>query len=132
MIIWFILQGIVTIIISIIYIANGNYTDGEKAMAPMTVMIAIAIQFLISIGFFYLLKKRLIGKKRLFFFMFNMAIYELSFLFFSNSIPILDIFRSGLIGFLNRGYSLSSLISGVIIMFAFHIINLLYHKEIKG
>lgn len=132
MIIWFLLQCIATIFISIVYIAHGNYADGEKAMAPLAVMLAVFIQFLISIVIFYLLKKNFRGNKRIAFFIFNMVIYELSFLFFSNSIPILDIFKSGLVGFLNRGYSLSSVFSGIFIMTAFYIFNLLHPKEIKG
>lgn len=131
MIIWFILQCIITILISIIYVTKGNYGDGEKAMAPMTVMIAVFIQFLISVVVVYLLRKRIKGNNRIIFFAFNMVLYELSFLFFSNSLPIFDVFKSGFIGFINRAYSLSSIISGVLIMIAFYIFNLLYPEEVK-
>ena len=130
MIIWFILQCTVTILISIAYVANGNYLDGEKAMAPMTVMIAVLIQFIISLVIFYVFKKNFKGNNRIVFFMFNMVLYELAFLFFSNSLPIFDIFKSGFIGFLNRVYSFSSLLSGVFMIIAFYVFNLIERKNI--
>ncbi len=124
MIAWFILQGVFTISIFTLYVANSGYSGGEVGMAPTAVIFAVFIQLLFSVAFFLLLKKFLTGSKRMVFFIFNMLFYELAYLFFSNNMPILKISETGLIGFFNKGYSLSSVLSGLFIMIVFFVVNL--------
>lgn len=131
MIIWFILQGILTVFIFMIYVSKGSYGGGEIGMAPTAVMLAVFIQFFFSVACCFVLKSYLIGKKRVFFFILNMLIYEIVYLFFSNDVPILNMSKSGLMGFLNTGYSLSSALSGVIIIIAFSIFSLIKIRGIK-
>lgn len=132
MIIWFVLQGVLTISIFMVYIANSGYGGGEVGMAPLAVMLAVIIQFVLSIVLFYVFRKYLTNRKCTFFFLFGMFLYELAYVFFAGGMPIFGIFEKGLIGDLNRGYSLSSIISGMIIMTAFYIFNLLYPEEVKS
>ncbi|NQX40642.1 hypothetical protein SAMN05421820_10446 [Pedobacter steynii] len=131
MVIWFILQGILTISLFMTYIANSGYSGGEVGMAPSAVILAVFIQFLPSVIVFYILKRYLTGQRRVLFLIINMFLYELAYLFFTDRIPILHFSEKGLLGFLNRGYSLSSILSGIIIMVAFLIVSLRKSKISK-
>ncbi|WP_316793737.1 hypothetical protein [Pedobacter frigoris] len=130
MIIWFLLQSILTIGIFISYVTMSDYSGGEVGMTPLTVMLASLIQFLFSIVFFHFLKKYLRDNRRIIFFIFSMLLYELSFLFFSPNFPLMNMSEAGLIGFLNKGYSMSSILSGLLIMVAFYSFQVLKSKSI--
>lgn len=131
MISWFILQGILTIGIFIVYISNSGRSGGEVGMTPLAVLLAVFIQILFSIALFFLLKKH-VGNKRIVFFILNMLLYELAYLFFSDSVPVLKIAESGLTGFLNKGYSLSSVLSGVLTIIVFYVFNSIERKTLQN
>jgi len=84
-------------------------------MTPMAVLLALLIQCVPSLLSFYFLKKHLAENRYYLFFVFNMILYELAFFTFSGSIPITGLSHGGLKGFLNIGYTLSSILSGLII-----------------
>jgi len=130
MIIWFLLQSVLTVGVFITYVTMSDYSGGEVGMTPLTVMLASLIQFLFSLVFLHFLKKYLRGNNRIAFFVFNMLLYELSFLFFLPSIPLINMSEEGFIGFLNKGYSLSSIFSGTLMIAAFYIFQISKSKNI--
>lgn len=129
MISWFILQSILTIGIFIVYVSNSGRSGGEIGMTPLAVMLAVFIQFLFSTALFFLLRKYVRESKRIAFFILNMLLYELAYLFFSDNLPVFKISQGGLIGFLNKGYSLSSVLSGVFTIIAFYVFNSIRRKN---
>lgn len=129
MVIWFIFQSTLTIIIFLIYIINSSYSGGEIGMTPLAVILALFIQFLLSLVFLLVLKKHLTGRTRSLFFLINAVLYQLSYLFFSDNLPILGLSEIGLLGFLNKGYSLCSIFSTVFVCVMFFLYTILKEDD---
>lgn len=123
MIMWSFIQCILTFVLFSIYVASSNYSGGEVGMTPLSVTLASLIQLAIIICFSYFVRNYFAGNRLIFLFIINMIVYQLAFMFFSGDPPITGIFERGLIGFLNIGYSLSSLISGLIIIVSYWFIS---------
>lgn len=119
MIIWFFFQSILSIIIFMIFVLTGKYGDGYIGMAPLSVLLAIVIQLIISIVLYYSVRSFINKKYKYLFLLLHLIIFELSFLFFTNSIPIINIFEEDFKGFISRCQTFSSLISGVIVLIVF-------------
>lgn len=110
---------------------SGDYSGGQIGITPLAVMLAVSIQFVFSVALLYLLKRYVTGYKRIFFFIVNIILYELCFLFFADSPPILKISEPGFIGFLNKGYFLSSAVSCGFIMIAYYIFELIKRRNVQ-
>jgi hypothetical protein len=85
-------------------------------MPPLAVAFASLIQLTIIIPCSYLFRNHFAGNRLFFLFIINIVVYHLAFTVFSGEMPMTRIFESGLVGFLNIGYSLSSLISAIVII----------------
>lgn len=131
MIIWFLLQSVLTNVFFMTYVTMSDYSGGEVGLTPLTVMLASLIQFLFSLVFLHFLKKYLRSNKRVTFFIFNMLLYELSFLFFLPNIPLINISEGGFVGFLSKGYSFSSILSGALVIVSFYIFQISKSKSIE-
>src|SRR5690554_5096550 len=102
-----------------IFVLTGKYGDGYIGMAPLSVLLAIVIQLIISIVLYYSVRSFINKKYKYLFLLLHLIIFELSFLFFTNSIPIINIFEEDFKGFISRCQTFSSLISGVIVLIVF-------------
>lgn len=119
MVIWFFFQSILSIIIFMILLLTSKYGGGYIGMSPLAVLLAIVIQLLISILIYYSVRNFINKKNKHLFLLLHLIIFELSFLFFTNSMPIINIFEEDFKGFLSKCQSFSSLISGVIVFIIF-------------
>lgn len=124
MIIWFLLQSLLTFISFIVLVRFGNYSGGAVGMTPLAVLLALSIQFISSIILYFALRKRVKTHQNYFFFIANMILYELSFVAFSQGMPVMNIFKSGFEGFIDRCYTFSSIISGICMIIAFLLLKL--------
>lgn len=119
MIIWFLLQSLLTLISFIILIASSDYSGGYVGMTPLTVLLAVSIQFVSSIVLYFAIRNLIKANRNYVFFILNMILYELSYVVFSEGAPVLDFFNSGFEGFINRSYTLSSLMASACVMIVF-------------
>ncbi len=53
MVIWFLLQSLLTFISFIILIAFSDYSGGDVGMTPLAVLLAVSIQFTSSIALYF-------------------------------------------------------------------------------
>jgi hypothetical protein len=127
MIIWFVFQSILTVIFFMIFIITSGYSGGYIGMTPLIVLLALALQFLISTILYFCIRKHINKNMNYLFFISNMIIYQLSYLPFARTIPITKFFEEEFTGFIFRSYSLSSFFSTIVIIFIFQIIN--YFKK---
>lgn len=121
MIIWFIFQSILTVIFFMIFIINSGYSGGYIGMTPLTMLFALSLQFVISTVLYFSIKKYIGKNMNYLFFIFNIMIYQLSYLLFSRTIPITKFFEEEFTGFIFRSYSLSSFFSTIVIIFIFYL-----------
>lgn len=128
MIIWFVFQSILTVIFFMIFIINSDYSGGYIGMTPLTVFLALVLQFLIATILYFSSRKHINKNMNYLFFIFNMIIYQLSYLPFVRTIPITKFFEGEFTGFIFRSYSLSSFFSTIVIIFIFQITNYFKNK----
>lgn len=124
MIIWFLLQSLLTFISFIILIASNDYSGGDVGMTPLAVLLAASIQFISLIAIYFATRNLVKSSQNYIFFIIGMILYELSFAIFSQGIPLLNIFKFGFEGFIDRCYTFSSIISGVCITIVFLLLRL--------
>ena len=105
-----------------VFIINSNYSGGYIGMTPLTVLLALGLQFLISTILYFSIRKYVSKNMNYLFFIFNVIIYELSYLPFARTIPITKFFEKEFTGFIFRSYSLSSFFSTIIIIIIFQLI----------
>lgn len=114
MIKFFFVQSLLTFLIFMIWILTGNFSGGEIGMTPLTVIITVTIQFVLAVVVL-LSFKTLTRKVSPFILLISyLFIYEVCFFIFTGNLAIANIFNKGFSGAIYRGYSFSSLISGVI------------------
>ena len=130
MIVYFLFQSVLSLVLFMIYLFMGNYGDGYIGMAPLSMMLGLGIQILISTLLYYLVRNFVKLQKKYFFIIMHMIIFELSFLFFSYSSPISSIFEEGFKGFISRAESFSSLFSGLCILIIYFLQNRNSNKKI--
>lgn len=121
MIVYFLFQSIISIIIFMIFLLIGNYGDGYIGMAPLSMLIAVCIQFVVSTVIYYSIKNFIKSQNNYIFIIIHMIMFELSFLIFTYSSPIVNIFEEDFKGFVSRCESFSSLISGAIVLIIYFI-----------
>jgi hypothetical protein len=132
LVIWSFIQCILTFLLFTIYVANSHYSGGEIGMTPLAVALVSLIQLTIIIPCSYFFRYYFAGNRLIFLFIINIVVYQLAFIGVSRGIPIMGIFESGLRGFLNIGYTLSSLISGIGIIIIFWLIRQYRSKKIEN
>ena len=103
------------------WIMLGNFSGGEVGMTPLTVLITISIQFVIGSVIYMLVRKR-ISVNPLLILLSYIILYEIIFFFFTGDFALSNIANEGFSGAIYRGYSFSSLISGLITISLFHLI----------
>lgn len=121
MILYFFIQSFLTIVIFMAWIMLGNFSGGEVGMTPLTVLITISIQFVIGSVFYVLVRKR-ISVNPMLILLSYIILYEIIFFFFTGDFALSNITNEGFSGAIYRGYSFSSLISGLITISLFHLI----------
>jgi hypothetical protein len=92
-------------------------------MTPLSVALASIIQLVISVCCAYLVSKYFTNNSPYLLFLSNMIIYQFAFTIFSMKIPLFGIFEGGVLGFLNKGYTFSSMVSCLIIVLSYWLIS---------
>lgn len=114
---------IITLVINILWNSYAPYPQGDVGMASMEVLIIISPLFFCSSLIFYLNTRFFsVPNFQKFSFIVHLLLFELFFLFFDKSIPIINFFDRGLIGFLSRGYTLSSIIAYSVVVMLYSIV----------
>ena len=121
MIIYFLFQSVISIIIFMIFLLMGNYGDGYIGMAPLSMLFAVCIQFVVSTILYYIIRNFIKSQAYYLFIIIHMVIFELSFLVFTYSSPIANIFEEDFRGFVSRCEFFSSLMSGLIVLMFFYL-----------
>jgi hypothetical protein len=122
-VIWSFIQCILTFVLFCVYVSNSSYSGGEVGMTPLSVALASIIQLVISVCCAYLVSKYFTNNSPYLLFLSNMIIYQFAFTIFSMKIPLFGIFEGGVLGFLNKGYTFSSMVSCLIIVLSYWLIS---------
>lgn len=129
MILWLLLQSIITIIVFMIFILNGGYSGGNVGMTPLTVLFVSSLQFLVSCALYLTVKKNFHWNINWIFILLGVVFYELLFLLITNTVPILNIFEKDFTGFIYRAYSFSSVISAMSVLTAYWSVRFIKGKK---
>lgn len=116
MIVYFLFQSIISIIFFMIFLLMGNYGDGYIGMVPLSMLLGVCIQFVSSVVIYYAIRNFIKNQNKYLFIIMHMMIFELSFLIFTNSSPIVNILNEDFKGFVSRCESFSSIIAGIIVL----------------
>ncbi len=119
MVLWFLLQSILTITVFMIFILNGGYSGGNVGMTPLTVLLVTSLQFFISCALYLSVKKYFRWNANWVFILLGVVFYELLFLLISNTVPILNLFEKDFTGFIYRAYSFSSMMSAIMVLIGY-------------
>lgn len=106
---------IITLILNAIWIYSSSYPGGDVGMIPFQTAIIVFVLLIISSALVFLNNKFFQYDFIVILFV-HLVIFELIFLYFEGKIPILNIFKDGLDGFIAKGYSFSSIIAGIIVI----------------
>jgi hypothetical protein len=110
------------------WIMLGNFSGGEVGMTPLTVFITISIQFALG-SVIYLLTRRKIRINSLLLLLIYTLLYEIVFFFFTGNFALANISNEGFSGAIYRGYSISSLLSGLITMLLYYLIKIKHNTS---
>lgn len=119
MILWLLLQSVITIIVFMIFILSGGYSGGNVGMTPLTVLLVSSLQFLVSSALYLTVSKNFRWNIDWAFILLGVVFYELLFLLITDTAPILDLFEKNSTGFIYRAYSFSSMISAIVVLTAY-------------
>lgn len=128
MILYFLIQSLLTFVIFMTWITLGTFSGGEVGMTPLTVLITITIQFTLGSLIYIYIKKRTTSNLLLTLF-FYMVLYEIIFYFFTGNFALSNITNEGFSGAIYRAYSFSSLIAGIILFTFLYFIKIRKYKQ---
>ncbi|MES2812284.1 MAG: hypothetical protein V4670_07430 [Bacteroidota bacterium] len=116
MIKYFLFQSLLTLVLYVVFLTNSGIPGGVAGMTPFLVAILVLIQFVSGTVLFLIFKKYLISyRNKLLSVCFYTLLYEICAFIFYGEIIISKIFEPNYEGQLNRYYSFSSILSGIII-----------------
>lgn len=125
-IVFYVIQVILTFLIHFIMILNSSYGDGEIGMVSLTLFIALPVQLIVSSIIYLIFKKKIYY---LLYFAVSWLILELVITTINHSTPLFTMFEPGLGGFVSRSFEIPSIIATCISAAIFLIYRIISNKN---
>lgn len=116
MIIFFVIQAVLTFLIHFIMIVNAPYGDGEIGMISLALILTVPVQLLISSVLYLIFKNKI---KYFIYLLLSWLILELAIILLTHNIPLLTMFEPGLRGYVSSTYEIPSLIATGLSIFSY-------------
>lgn len=108
MIVFFIIQAVLTFLIHFIMVINAPYGDGEIGMISLTLILTVPVQLLISSVLYLIFKNKI---RYFIYLLLSWLILELAIVILTHNIPLFSMFKPGLRGYVSSTFEIPSLVA---------------------
>lgn len=107
-IVFFVIQAVLTFLIHFIMIINAPYGDGEISMISLTLILTVPMQLLISSVLYLIFRNKI---RYFIYLLLSWLILEVAIIVLTHNMPLLSMFEPGLSGYVSSTFEIPSLIA---------------------